>query len=168
MISEGMASALNDQINAELYSAYLYMAMSAYTASEGLAGAANWFRVQAQEEMAHVDKFAEYIQDQDRRVILMAIDEPPADYEGLGGALRLTLEHERKVTARVSALVEKAVEEHDRASEIFLQWFVSEQVEEEKSAKDLIDKLKLAGEAGPGMFMLDAALAARVYTPPAN
>lgn len=168
MISDRMNESLNGQINAELYSSYLYASMSAYAAHLSLKGAANWFFVQVQEEMVHAQKLYNYILSQGNRVLLAAIDAPPSDFGSIGAAFDAVLEHERKVTSLINNLVTVAAEESDRATAVLLDWFVTEQVEEEESAKDVIDRLKLAGETGPGLFMIDTELAARVFVPPSR
>jgi len=167
MISSNMAEILNKHMNAEFYSSYLYLSMSAYASSMGWKGCSNWLYIQAQEEMIHVQKIYGYIDDQDARIELYAIDKPPVEF---GSPLELfggVLEHERKVTGLVRGLMTAAVKEADHATETFLQWFVTEQTEEEKSCRDILDRLRLAGETGPGLFMIDNELAARVLTPPA-
>jgi ferritin len=166
MISSNMAEKLNKHMNAEFYSSYLYLSMSAYASSKGWRGASNWLFVQAQEEMVHVQKLYGYIDDQDARIELYTIEQPPAEF---GSPLELfgaVLSHEQKVTGLVGGLVTIAVEEADHATETFLQWFVTEQTEEEKSCRDILDRLKLAGETGPGLFMIDNELAVRVLAPP--
>ncbi|MBT3193191.1 MAG: ferritin [Verrucomicrobia bacterium] len=167
MISDKMTEALNDQINKELYSSYLYLSMSSYAAHIGLPGVANWFYVQAQEELSHVERFYAYINSQGQRVILGAIEKPESDFTSALAMFEAALEHEQFVTGRVNDLVNLAVEERDHASQIFLQWFVTEQVEEEENASDIIAKLRLAGDQGGGLFMIDKELASRVFTPPA-
>ena len=167
MISDKMTEALNDQINKELYSSYLYLSMSSYAAHIGLPGVANWFYVQAQEELSHVERFYAYINSQGQRVILGAIEKPESDFTSALAMFEAALEHEQFVTGRVNDLVNLAVEERDHASQIFLQWFVTEQVEEEENASDIIAKLRLAGDQGGGLFMIDKELASRVLTPPA-
>ena len=166
MISDKMAQALNDQINAELFSSYLYLSMSSYAAHVGLPGCANWFYIQAQEELTHVQRFYEYINSQGQRVILGAIEKPKSEFDSALSMFEETLEHEQIVTGLVNDLVNLARDERDYATEIFLQWFVSEQVEEEENASDNIAKLKLAGDQGGGLFMIDKELGARVFTPP--
>jgi ferritin len=166
MISNTMTEALNDQINKELFSSYLYLSMSSYAAHIGLPGVANWFYVQAQEELSHVQRFYGYINSQGQRVILDAIEKPESDFVSALAMFEAALAHEQYVTGRVNDLVNLAVEERDHASQIFLQWFVTEQVEEEENATDIIAKLKLAGDQGGGLFMIDKELAGRVFTPP--
>ena len=166
MISEKMTAALNAQINAELYSAYLYLAMSAQATSMGLQGVANWFHVQAQEEMAHTQKFYNYVNSQGARVILEAIEKPPTEFDSPTAMFAAALEHERKVTALINGLANQAVDEKDHATQIVLQWFVTEQIEEEESASDILSKFKMAGDQGGGLFLMDKELATRVFTPP--
>ena len=165
-MKQNLIDAINDQINAELYSAYLYMSMAAYATDGGLEGAANWFSCQAKEEFVHAQKFYDYVNERGDRVILEAIEKPPSDFEGLSDAFEKTLAHEKVVTARIDKLVDLAREGSDHATETFLQWFVTEQVEEEASAKAVVDRLSLAGDSGVGLFMVDSELAARVFTPP--
>ncbi len=166
MITEKMAKALNEQINAELFSSYLYLSMSSYAAHIGLPGIANWFYIQAQEELTHVQRFYAYINSQGQRVILGAIEKPKSDFDSALSMFEETLQHEQLVTGLVNNLVNLAREERDYATEIFLQWFVSEQVEEEENGSDIIAKLKLAGDQGGGLFMIDKELGARVFIPP--
>lgn len=166
MIVDRIADAINKQINAELYSGYMYLAMSAYCSDAGIPGAANWLRVQAMEEYTHADRLYRYLISRNGRVILGAIEAPPTEWKSLVDVFERTLEHEQKVTAMIDGLVNLAGEEKDHATESFLQWFVDEQVEEEESAQDVLDKVKLAGGPGPGLFMVDAELGQRVFTPP--
>jgi ferritin len=167
MLSKEMEKELNVQINKELYSAYLYMAMAGYVASIGLNGMANWFSVQAKEEFTHADKFYNFIIERAGRVKLAAIDEPPFDFKEAQGAFEETLKHERFVTQRIHGLVALARKENDFATDNFLQWFIAEQVEEEASADEILQKLKLTGNSGNGLFMIDQELATRVFVPPA-
>jgi len=166
MLSEKMEKALNEQINAEIYSAYLYLSMSAYLESVDLPGFANWMRVQWQEELAHAQKFYTYVFERDGRVVLAGIEAPPTEWKSPLEAFEETLKHERHVTQRIHDLVRLAREVGDVATENFLQWFVTEQVEEEASAKALIQQLKLVGNEGQGLFLTDRELATRVFTPP--
>nr|WP_321498908.1 ferritin [uncultured Methanolobus sp.] len=168
MLSEKMVAALNGQINKEMYSAYLYMDMSAHCTHEGLDGFANWFMVQYQEEMTHAMKIYDYVNDQGGKVVLEAIEKPP---ESFGTPLEMfyaTLEHEQFITRSIYDLVTLANEEKDYATQIFLQWFVTEQIEEEANDNELIAKLKLIGSDGNGLYMLDKELLTRVFTPPAT
>jgi len=167
MLSKKMAKLFNEQINKELSSAYLYQAMSAYSASIGLKGFANWFQIQVQEEVFHAQKMYNYILEQGEKIILEAIDKPETGFKSPLNLFERTLEHEKKVTASINNLIKSAQEESDMASFIFLQWFVTEQVEEEANANELIDKLKLIGDNGGGLFMIDKELQVRVFNPPA-
>jgi ferritin len=166
MISHQIQDAFNDQLNAELYSAYLYLSMSAYFESMNLKGFANWMRCQAQEEMVHAMKFYAFINDRSGRVILSAIDGPPVKWDSPLGAFEDAYKHEQKVTGLINNLVDLALQEKDHAAATFLQWFVTEQVEEEASADGVVQKLKLAGGQGAALFMIDAELAARVFVMP--
>jgi ferritin len=168
MLSKKMADALNEQMNKEIYSAYLYMSMSAFSSYLGLKGFANWFMVQYQEEMSHAMKFYGYIIDQGEQVKLKAIEEPPTDFKSPMDMFQMTLKHERFVTKCINDLVNLAIKEKDHATNIFLQWYVTEQIEEEGNDNDIIAKLKLVGDKGDGLLMLDKELAARVFTPPAT
>ena len=165
MLKKRMVKALNEQINKELYSAYLYLSMSAHSTFVGLNGFANWFMVQYQEEMVHVMKIYDYVNDQGGQVKLMAIAEPPAEFGSPLDMFEKTLKHERFITKCINDLVDLAVKENDHATNIFLQWFVTEQIEEEANDNDIISKLKLVGKEGNGLFMVDKELAARVFTP---
>jgi len=164
MLSEKMINALNDQINKEMYSAYLYMAMSADSESKGLKGFANWFFVQYQEEMTHAMKIYHYVLEQSGRVELKAIEQPGIEFGSPLDMFTATLKHEQFITQSINDLMDLAIEIRDHATQIFLQWFVTEQIEEEGNDNEIIDKLKLAGE-GNGLFMIDKELSARIFTP---
>jgi ferritin len=167
MLNKEMEKALNVQVNAEMYSAYLYLSMSAYFQSKSLSGFASWMRVQAQEEMVHAMKIYDFINERSGRVILAPIEAPPTEWNSPLATFEAVYEHEQKVTGLINELMELALEKHDHATNIFLQWFVSEQVEEEDSANDVVEKIKLMGDARGGLFMLDRELGQRVFTPPA-
>ncbi|MBW2095928.1 MAG: ferritin [Deltaproteobacteria bacterium] len=167
MLNQRMEDALNEQHNAELYSGYLYLAMSAWFQSVNLSGFAAWMRVQAQEELVHAMKFYDYIHERGGGVTLKTIDGPPSEWESPLAAFEGAYAHEQKVTGMINDLVDLAREEHDHATEIFLQWFVTEQVEEEDSANEVVQKIKLMGEASGGLFMLDRELGQRTFAPPA-
>ena len=167
MLSKTMEKALNGQINAELYSSYMYLGMSAWFSSNGMAGFANWMRQQAQEEMFHAIKFYDFVGGRGGKVALEAIAKPPGSWKNAIEVFQATLAHEQKVTGLINTLVNQAVEERDHATNIFLQWFVSEQVEEEANATAILDKLKLIGKETGGLFALDQELAQRVFTLPA-
>lgn len=161
MLSEKMLNELNEQINAELYSAYLYLSMSAWFEDENLPGFAAWMRMQAQEESAHAMRFFAYITERGGRVKLGAIDAPPAEWKSPEAAFENVLEHERKVTSLIHKLVELARGENDYATDAMLQWFVNEQVEEEATAEDILQKLRRLKDSPQGLFMLDATLGER-------
>ncbi|MCJ7593893.1 MAG: ferritin [Desulfobacterales bacterium] len=167
MIGKKIEKALNEQLNKEMYSAYLYMAMSAYSESIGLKGFANWFMVQYHEEMLHAMKIYEYIHRQGGRVKLMAVKEPSSDFDSVLDMFEKTLAHEKFITKSINNLVDLAIAEKDHATHIFLQWYVTEQVEEEENDNDIIAKLKLVGtgaEGQSGLFLIDKELGARVTT----
>ncbi|HIE30901.1 MAG TPA: ferritin [Methanosarcinales archaeon] len=168
MLSEKMLERLNEQINNEVYSAYLYMSMSAHSTHIGLKGFANWFMVQYQEEMVHAMKIYDYINDQGGQVLLAAIKEPLTEFESPLDMFEKTLTHERFITGCINDLVDLAVEEKDHATNIFLQWFVTEQIEEEGNDNDIIARLKIVEGDGNGLLMLDKELSTRVFTPPVS
>ncbi len=161
MLNDRMKNALCDQINAELYSAYLYMSMVAYFDSLNLVGASHWLRIQVQEEMAHVVKFFDYVAERGGRVVLGPIAGPPAEWDSPLDAFEHVYRHECEVTGLVNKLVDLAIELSDHATNNMLQWFVSEQVEEEASASALVQQLKLIGNDGHGLFMIDRELSQR-------
>jgi ferritin len=161
MISKKMEKTLNDQINAELYSAYLYLSMSAYFESENLPGFAKWMRIQWQEEVMHGLKIYDYVSERGGRATLKSIDGPPAKWKSPLDVFQATYKHEQVVTGRINDLVTQAVAEKDHATNVFLQWFVTEQVEEEKSADEIVQKLKRISDAPGGLYMLDKELGQR-------
>ncbi|MGD8960873.1 MAG: ferritin [Desulfobacterales bacterium] len=161
MLTDKMQKALNGQMNAELYSSYLYLSMNAYFKSVNLDGFANWMYYQAQEELEHAMKFYDFICQRGNRVQLAQIEAPPSEWNSPLAVFEDTLAHEQKVTGLINDLVEVANEERDHASQIFLQWFVSEQVEEEDSVGGVLEQLKLMGEAKGGLFMMDREMAKR-------
>ena len=167
MICKKMQGALNEQINAELYSAYLYLSMVAYFESINLPGFASWMRAQTQEEVVHAMKIYDYVNERGGRVVLKSIGEPQAEWKSPLDAFEAAYEHEQKVTGLINGLVNLAIEEKDHAANMFLQWFVNEQVEEESSADAVVQKLKLMADAPGGMYMLDNEMGQRVFTPPA-
>ena len=166
MLKKTMIKALNEQINAELYSAYLYLSMSGWCQTKDLSGMANWMKVQAQEELFHASRFFDYINDRDGEVLLTAIDGPPTQWKSALEMFQEVLGHEQKVTARINKLVELAAKESDHTTHTYLQWFVGEQIEEEANARKIIGQLRLMGESGSGLYLLDKELAARVFTMP--
>ena len=166
MISQAMAQRLNAQINRELYSAYFYLGLSAQAESMNLRGVAAWFFAKHGEEQQHALKMYRYLIDQGATVAFSDVAAPASVERGVLPMFERTLEHERSVTAAINELVDGALSEKDHATHIFLQWFVTEQVEEESNFGDTVNKLKLVGDGG-GLFMLDRELATRVFTPPA-
>ena len=168
MISEKIQKALNSQINAELYSAYLYLSMSSFFSDMTLNGFANWMRIQAQEEQVHAMKFYDYLIERGGKVLLSAIDAPPATWKSPLDVFEYTYKHEQKVTGLINDLVNLAIGEKDHAAVTFLNWFVSEQVEEESSANEILQKLKLIKDSPSWLFMMDRELGSRVFTPPAT
>lgn len=168
MLSERMMKALNKQLNAELYSAYLYLSMAAYFESKNLKGFANWMRVQAQEELMHAMKFFDYVNERGGRVYLEVIEKPPTEWKSPLDVFEATYEHEVKVTSMINDLVNMAMEEKDHATCNMLQWFVAEQVEEEASVDEIRQQLRMIKEDGRGIMMLDRELKQRTFTPPAQ
>jgi len=168
MLKENVLGALNSQLNAELYSSYLYLSMEAYFESIDLSGFANWMRAQAQEELMHSMKFYDYIVRRGERVTLSAIEGPQIDWDSPLEVFEHVYAHEQKVTGLINDLVDLSVSESDHATSNFLQWFVAEQVEEEESASGVLQRIKLAGDSKSGLFMLDSELSQRVFTPPAK
>lgn len=166
MISPKIQDAINAQINAEFWSAYLYLAMGMHFEAEGHHGIANWFRIQFKEEQAHAEIFINYLLSRGGRVDLRAIEAVPTTWESPLAAFENTLAHEEKVTALINNLYAIAEAEHDYATRGKLDWFVSEQVEEEENAHNIIDRLKLIGNDGLALYTLDQELAARTYTVP--
>jgi ferritin len=168
MLHKKMAQALNTQINKEMYSAYLYMSMSAYSGSIGLKGFANWFMVQYHEEMFHAMKLYEYIQRQGEEVVLKQIESPPGKFDSTLDMFEKTLAHEQYITQSINDLMELAISKKDHATQIFLEWYVTEQVEEEENDNDIIAQLKLVGDNPQALMMLDRELAARATTVPVD
>jgi ferritin len=168
MISKKMEKALNEQINAEAFSAYLYLAMAAYFEAENLPGMANWMRIQTQEETVHALKFFHFVNERRGRVVLKAIDQPAKEWKSPLAAFEAAFEHEQMITERINDLVNLAVQEKDHATNAFLQWFVNEQVEEETSVDRITQILKMAEKAPGAMFMVDRELGQRTFAPPAK
>ena len=166
MISEKLSKALSDQLNAEYYSAYLYLSMSAAADGLGLKGAANWLFVQAKEEMAHGTHIYEYVLDRDASPSFASIESPPNNFLGLGEIFEMVLSHERKVTGGINSISTLAMQEGDHACYQFMMWYVNEQVEEEANAKEILDKLRLIGDDKAMLLTLDNELAARVFVDP--
>lgn len=161
MLSNAMLGALNDQFKHEFYSSYLYLSMAAHFEAANWPGFAHWMKLQSHEEMEHAMKFYEYIFDQGGKVTLQALEQPPAAFGTPLQAFQAALEHERFITSRIHQLYAQAVQENDYASQVLLQWYVKEQVEEEKNATQIVDTLKLVGDAPAALFMLNAQLGGR-------
>jgi ferritin len=168
MLSPKMEKALNEQITREMYSAFLYMSMAADSTVKGLKGFANWFMVQYHEEMLHAMKMYEYVLRQGNTVTLAAIDQPPSTFSSPMDMFTQTLAHEQKVTAWINELASLAVTEKDHATQTFMQWYVTEQVEEEENDNDVIAQLKLIGNDTSGLFMLDREMGTRLLTVPSD
>lgn len=168
MASKKMIAALNQQIVEETYSAYLYLAMSAYCSFTGLKGASVWFFVQTQEEMTHAYRLHNYISRLGEEVVLGAIKKPPTEFKSLTHMYEEALKHEKFITRCINNLVNMAIDEKDRATEAFLQWFITEQVEEEENDMDVLAKLRLAGKDGSALLMIDNELGTRTFTMPAD
>ncbi|MCL1979652.1 MAG: ferritin [Proteobacteria bacterium] len=167
MLKKKMLKSLNEQINAEMYSSYLYLAMEAYFQSISLKGFAAWMRVQVQEELMHAMKFYGFVNERGGKVALEAIAKPETSWASPLAVFEMVLKHEEHVTGLINDLVDLAISEKDHATNNFLQWFVSEQVEEEASASEIVEKLKLIKGDSSGLFMIDAELGKRVFTMPA-
>ena len=160
-LSAKLQDAINKHINAEFYSAYLYLSMAAYFEATNLRGFAHWMRVQHDEEVAHALKLFDFVNDRNGRVALQSISQPPIDFTSALEVMQHTLKHERQVTSMIDQLYNLAHSEKDNATHVLLEWFFEEQVEEEKAVSDLIEQLKLVGDDGTGMLMLDARLGER-------
>ena len=161
MLSKTMEAAINEQIKHEFYSAYFYLSMAAYCESNNLFGSAKWLKMQSQEEQEHALKFFGYVMDRGSKVTLQALPQPPAEYTSLVDVFEQVLAHEQKVTSLINRLYELAVKENDYPSQFLLQWFINEQVEEEKNATQIVEQLKMVGNTPTALFMMDRALGAR-------
>ena len=161
MLSQKLQDAINEQIKNELYSAYLYLSMAAYSEGQSLPGFANWMRLQAQEEVSHAIKFFDFVNERGGRVVLHGIDQPPAEFESPIDLFERTLEHERKVTGMIHQLYELALKENDYPTQVMLHWFIEEQVEEEDSASQILDTLERIGDKGHALVALDRELGQR-------
>ncbi len=165
-MKQNIEKAINEQINAELYSAYLYYSMATYFDNINLTGFSNWMKVQAEEELLHVKKMYAFIYEREGKVVLTAIDGPPTEWKSPLDAFNNVLSHEKYVTDRINKLVDLAISESDHASNNFLQWFVAEQVEEVSTASGLVKQLELIKDNPHGLFMMDRELGQRVLPPP--
>jgi ferritin len=161
MLGKEIQDAMNEQMKSEFYAAYQYLSMAAYCESENLPGFAHWMRTQAQEETLHAMKFYDFILDRNGRVVLQAVEEPVVEFGSPLEVFERALEHEQRVTAMINDLYGLAVRENDYASQTFLQWFVTEQVEEEKNAGDVVETLKMIGDRSEALFLLDRELGRR-------
>lgn len=161
MLSKSLRDAMNDHLSKELYAAHLYLGMSAYFDENNLPGCAAWMRAQAEEERTHGMKFYEYIYDRGGHVELMSLDKPPSKYKSALDAFQQAYEHERHVTEAIHGLYAQALEEKDYASQVFLQWFVQEQVEEEKTSGTLVETLKMVGDSTASLLIFDRELGSR-------
>lgn len=161
MLSQKLQDAINEQIKNELYSAYLYLSMAAYSEDASLPGFANWMRLQAQEEVSHAMKFFDFVNERGGRVVLYGIDQPPAEFESPTDLFERTLEHERKVTGMIHHLYELALKENDYPTQVMLHWFIEEQVEEEDNASQILGTLERIGDKGHALVMLDRELSRR-------
>ncbi|TYQ15659.1 UNVERIFIED_CONTAM: ferritin [Acetivibrio alkalicellulosi] len=166
MTSKNIVKLLNDQIQKEFYSSYLYLSMTAYFKSVNLDGFANFYFIQAQEEKDHALRIFDYMNQIGAKIVLEKIDAPKVDFESIEEVLKLALEHEQFVTKSIHNIVDVALSEKDHSTYSFLQWFINEQVEEEDTADGNLKKFQLVGNDGRGILMIDAELAQRVYTPP--
>ena len=165
MLNKKLEEALNAQINAEFWSAYLYLSMSSDMSDKGMAGVANWFAIQFKEEQDHAMKFFNYVISRGGKVTLKPIEKVDTEWKSPLAAFEQTLQHEEKVTSLINDLYALAEQEKDYATQSMLKWFIDEQVEEEENAKAIIDTLKLIGDNRYGLYQLDKELATRVYTP---
>jgi ferritin len=161
MLSKAMQDAINEQIKNELYSAYLYLAMSHHYEEMNLGGFANWLKVQFQEEQGHAFKFMEYIHERGGQVVLKALDQPPSSFGTNKEVFQQVLEHEKKVTGWIYKLYELALKENDYPTQLMLQWFINEQVEEEKNASEIIAYLDMIDAHDTAVLMLDHDLGKR-------
>ena len=162
MLSDRLQDAINRQINNELYSAHLYLSMSAYFESLDLNGFARWMKLQFEEETAHALKLFDYVNDRDGRVVLHSIDQPQVEFESPHSVMRSALEHERLVTSMINDLYAMAIAEKDYPTHVLLEWFVSEQVEEEKILNEIVAHMDLIGNDGTGLLIMDQRLGARI------
>jgi len=165
MLNNVIQDAINEQLKQEFYSAYLYLSMSAYCESINLPGFAHWMRLQHQEELAHAMKFFDFVNDREGSVELQAIDQPPSEFQSPLDIFQQALEHERKISGLIHRLYELAVKEKDYPTQTLLQWFIAEQVEEEKNASQIVEQLKMTGGNSTALLLLDRELAARAAAP---
>lgn len=166
MFNEKIEKIINEQINAEMYSSYLYLAMSSYCADLGLVGFSNWLKIQAKEELSHADFMFNYLIERNGRVVLEAIEKPPLDWKNIIEVFEETLKHEQYISSRINNIVTLAMDEKDHATASFFKWFIDEQVEEEATASDVLNKLKLTKAEGAALFFMDQEMLKRVFVQP--
>jgi ferritin len=165
MLKSTMQQALNDQLAREMYSSNLYLAMAGYFQSINLKGFAHWMRLQAQEEMGHAMKFFDYLLDRGGTVQISKIDQPPSSWESPLAAMEASLKHEQFISQNINELANLAIKEGDHGTNIFLQWFITEQIEEEANVSEIVEKLKLIGDWKGGLLMIDNELGKRTLAP---
>ncbi len=168
MISAKMQKALNDQINFEFYSSYLYLSMSAFFNRQSLSGFGNWMRVQTQEEGVHAIKLYDFLSERDGKVVLQTIKQPPNDWKSPLEVFQQSYAHEQKVTSNFHEITDLALKEKDHTTATYVQWFINEQIEEEANAKKIVDQLKMIKSDVNALLLLDRELGARVFTMPAG
>lgn len=161
MLSKTIQDAINEQIKNEIQSAYLYLSMAQFCEAQTLSGCSRWLTLQWEEELEHAGKLVSYMHARGGRVVLGAIEKPQAEFPSITDVFKQVLAHEQKVTSLINALYSLAIKENDYATQVELQWFIKEQVEEEKNATEILDQLKLVGDSGTPLFMLDRQLGAR-------
>ena len=166
MISKNLQEALIEQLNKEYHSAYIYLGMSAFCSKEGFNGASNWFLIQYQEEVSHGMKLFKYLEDQDVEIKLPSIDEVKVEYKSLLDVFKKSLAHEQMMSKNLNNLSDLAMKDKDHATYNLLQWYVTEQVEEEATVKEIIDHIKLVGDNGYGLYTIDKELSSRVFIDP--
>jgi ferritin len=168
MISKKMAEELNKQVNREFYSAYFYLSMSAHSDFLGFKGCASWFMMKNHEETQHAMKIYKYILDQGAQINLLPVEQPPTTFANVSAMFEETLAHEQGVTKNFNELMDVAVSEKDHATQIFLQWFITEQIEEEATVGEVINKFKMVGDKGDALFMIDNQLGELASAPTVN
>jgi len=168
MLNENIELMINDQMNFEFYSSYIYMAMAAYCDSKDLTGFSHWFKMQTLEEMYHMHKMYNYLLERGGRPFFVEVPKPAKKWESVKAAFDNALEHERLVTSRINNIMSISIELHDHATRSFLNWFVDEQVEEESSVNEILKKIALVKDSGEGIYLLDKELKERIFTPPTD
>ena len=164
ILTSRIQEALNDQINGEIYAAHRYLSMASYFESLSLRGFAHWAKVQHQEETSHAMKLFDFVNDRNGRVLLQSVPQPPVQFDSVLDVMQQALDHEQKVTGAINHLYEVAHQEKDYASHVLLEWFLEEQVEEERAVSEIVEHLKLIGDDGTGLLMLDSKLSARAIS----